>query len=250
MTANETGPEGRPPTHLRARALSDGAPLDVIKLCAAGAMLVDHVNLLLFQGEPQGFVLSFPCFCMAVALNLFRGVELPRYLGTIVILAIASQPIFVFAFNIFVGNVLFTLALGAVIAHALPRWPVIAQHVLLASVVLVAFAAPSFAGNGLDFGIMGACLPAALLLVVKGQRWHLAWAILLSLAVSWSVERPTNSLLVPLIDGSVGFAALAVVFLLVAPRFIDRPRFLPKYALHVFYPCHLLVLGVANRFLE
>jgi TraX protein len=227
----------------------------MIKLCAAGAMLVDHVNWLLFLGTPQGFIwrigrISFPCFCLAVALNLFRGVELPRYLGVLVILAIASQPIFAFAFKFGVGNVLFTLALGAVIAQALLRWPAIAQHVFLASVTFVAFAAPEFAGNGLDFGIAGACLPAALLLVVNRQRWHLPWAVLLTYAVSWSVERPTKSLLEPLIDGSVGVAALAVVLFLVAPRFINQPRFLPKYALHVFYPGHLFVLGVANRFVQ
>src|SRR5690349_10276339 len=74
---HELRSSGGLPDHL------SGAPLDVIKLAAAGLMLGDHVNTsLLNSGIPLLWRfgrIAFPLFCFVLACHLMRGAVVPRY---------------------------------------------------------------------------------------------------------------------------------------------------------------------------
>jgi hypothetical protein len=233
-------------------ALSTGAPLDIIKSGAAIAMVVGHVNTLVLLSRAEGLAwqisrLAFPLFCFAVALNLLRGADLLRYVTALALLALASQPVHAFAFHWYgVGNVVFTLGLGALIAVAMQTWPAPLQHAAFAAAALLTLLYPPGAFTGLDFGLTGLLLPSACLLVARGERAHAPWLAVLLLALNWNVTRPLWSLSVVLLDGVFALAGSLAV-LLVAARFADRPRFLARYALAVFYPAHLLVLGLLHR---
>ena len=97
-----------------------GAPLDAIKLFAAVLMLGDHVNTILLHGNVT--ILwslgraAFPLFCFALSCNLARGTNSLRYFQTLILFGVVTQPIHGAAFSGNFANVLFTLAVGAVVA--------------------------------------------------------------------------------------------------------------------------------------
>ena len=225
-----------------------GAPLDVVKLAAAVFMLGDHVNTILLHGAHSWMWrfgrIAFPLFCYVMVCHLLRGADLKRYLATLLVLAAGTQPIFAVAFRNQFGNILFTLAAGAAIAATWPRLPVWARHAVLALGPIVAYAAPVPAVSGVDFGLAGMLFPAALVAVLSGGRRYLPWLLLMVFTLNGPLPRPAGEAWWhgPLLDGLfAGLGGLAVV--LTARLVAANPRFLPRYALHLFYPGHLAVLA-------
>jgi TraX protein len=226
-----------------------GAPLDAVKLVAASLMVVDHVNAMFLQGPEVNIWwklgrIVFPLFCFAVACNLRRGTRVPEYVAMLLLLGVVSQPIYAKALTADDGNILFTLAVGATILTALRTRSVWLQHAVLGLGVAAIFTPWIRARSGLDFGLAGMLFPAAIYLVMDGRWSHLPWLVLLLVGLNWHQPHPMQ--FAPLSAALfAGVGSLAVVLLALAFR--HRPRFLPRYALHVFYPGHLLVLLVISE---
>jgi len=221
----------------------DGAPLDVVKLVAAAAMVCDHVNDTLLDHDHLALWyvgrLAFPLFCLVFALNLARGASLAGYVARLTPFAILSQPIYRAAFHDGLDNILVTLLLAGIVAILLEERPKLVQHAVFAVAAAAAFAAPwTPISTGLCFGMAGLLLPAALKLVLEGRRDVAPWATLLFVGLNWFPrDELFDSLAAPLFVLAVATATLAL-----AQRLVGRPRFLPRYALYAFYPLHLLAL--------
>jgi hypothetical protein len=221
----------------------DGAPLDVVKLVAAAAMVSDHVNDILLDHDhlAMWYVgrVAFPLFCLAFALNLRRGAPLAGYVARLTPFAIASQPLYRAAFHDGLDNILITLLLAGIVAILLDARSRRVQHAVFAIGAAAAFAAPWTAiSTGLCFGMAGLLLPAALKLTLAGRRDVAPWAALLYLGLNWF---PRDELLDSLVAPLFVLAVVAATLTL-AQRLAGRPRFLPRYALYAFYPLHLLAL--------
>ena len=229
-------------------SLFSGAPLDVIKLAAAALMLGDHINTaLLNSGAPLLWRfgrIAFPLFCFVLACHLVRGADPWRYVRVLLPVGIVTQPIFAAAFRVEYANILFTLAAGAVLAAALLKEGGWRAHLVLAAGTAVVFAWQARARTGVDFGVAGMLFPAALALALAGARWHVVWAAVLLFSLNaWANRAPHETWLGgasldAVFAGLGGLAAIGLALL-----FRGKPRFLPRYALYLFYPGHLLALA-------
>ena len=231
-----------------------GAPLDIVKLAAAVFMLGDHINTVLLQGaQPLMWRfgrIAFPLFCFVAACHLLRGADPRRYLSILLVSAAATQPIFAIAFRGQLGNVLFTLAAGIAIAAALPHLRPLARHAVLATAPAVALAAPVPAVSGVDFGLAGMLFPAAVFAALRFGPSYLPWLVIFVFTLNAPLPRPAGEAwwFGPLLDGLfAGVGSLAVVA--IAALFRGKPRFLPRFALHLFYPGHLAALAAIRALL-
>jgi hypothetical protein len=220
-----------------------GAPLDVVKLVAAILMVADHVNVIFFEHEANIWWklgrIAFPLFCFALACNLQRGTRVPEYVGMLLLLGAVSQPIYATALGGDDGNILFTLAVGATILAALRARSLLTQHAVMAIGVAAIFSPWIRTRLGLDFGLAGMLFPAAVFLVMEGRWSHVVWLALLLVGFNWGHPNPLQFQPVP---AALFVGAGSIMIMLLAIAFRHRPRFLPRYALHVFYPGHLLAL--------
>lgn len=144
---------------------------DLIKWIALITMVLDHMRLA-WPATSDLFVLgrlSFPMFCLAVAINVSRNRpgELftrsnGRYLALLVLFAALSELPYRMISTSGTFNVLVTLALGLLVA-----WGV--QHRTLESWVLAggAILVGYLLSEPLMFGFYGVLVPAALLLAIK-----------------------------------------------------------------------------------
>ena len=236
----------------RLERLFAGAPLDVVKLAAAALMVGDHVNtVLLASNLPLLWRfgrIAFPLFCFVLACHLIRGADARRYVQALLVLAIPTQPIFAAAFLNELGSILLTLALGAALGTALLNRPAWIAHAILAVGTGAVFGWPIQARAGVDFGLAGMLLPAALMMTLAVSQSYGLWLICLLLALNAGARRaPDETWLGGLaVDGA--FAGLgAILVVACALGFRGKPRFLPRYALHLFYPGHLLALVALRK---
>ena len=221
----------------------DGAPLDFLKLVGAIAMIVDHVNtvLLKYAVFDLWYVgrLAFPLFCFGLVCNLHRGANVVVYVRTLLLFGIAAQPIYGATLGDD-GNILFTLALGVALAAALRGRPALLKHAVFAAGIAAILTPWLKARSGVDFGMAGVLFPAALLLLLEGGRLHAVWVLCLLLTLNAHPPAGlfgTQTLVALLAAGPGSLAVLALALVLEG-----RARFLPRYALHFFYPGHLLIL--------
>jgi hypothetical protein len=250
VARDEAGPERKPAAEMpvvpESPGFADiftGAPLDVVKLVAAILMVADHVKVIFLAHEANIWWklgrIVLPLFCFALACNLRRGTRVPEYVAMLLLLGAVSQPIYAKALAADDGNILFTLAVGATILAALRTRSLLLQHAVMAIGVVAIFSPWIRARSGFDFGLAGMLFPAAVYLVMDGRRSHVVWLALLLVGLNWHHPNPLQ---VAPVTASLfaGIGSIAVV--LVAIAFRHRPRFLPRYALQVFYPGHLLAL--------
>jgi len=228
-----------------------GASLDTLKVVAAVYMVVDHINLVCFDDAFSWMFYigrgSFPLFAFVMACHLCRDMPLDRYLKRLVVFALLSQPIFVLALHEDVLNILFTLALGAVVA----RWAVgqaLWRRNLLYGVALSSV----FFEEAIDFDLIGIMLPALFVSVMRGERfaWLWTWVMLLwlNLDVGDLVRLRGRGLVlqefswdpVLIIAGTIALPWVTYAHC----RRISGDRFLPRYAFYWFYPGHLLLLVI------
>ena len=228
-----------------------GAPLDVVKVAAGLLMLGDHINAaLLDYSQPLLWRfgrIAFPLFCFVGACHAIRGADPLRYLVVLLVAAIVTQPIFAMAFQNQFGSILFTLAAGTALAIWMERLPAWMPHILFALGVGVALGAPLPARTGVDFGLAGMLLPAAMVLALSRRGLYLLWLLALLFTINAVAARPADEAwwLGPLLDGLFATVGSAAVIGL-ASLFEHRRRFLPRYALHAFYPGHLAVLAAVR----
>jgi TraX protein len=221
-----------------------GAPLDAVKVASACLMLADHVNYVFF-GHVANFMWYlgrpvFPLFVFAMVCNLIRGTDALEYVGKLILLGVFSQPFYATLMATDQGNTLFTLAVGAVLVVALRAQRPVVQHLVFFIAIIAIFSSLFRVRGGLDFGLGGMLFPAALYLVLQGRLWHLPSLALLLFALNWyPIDNPWR--LEP-VQVALFACASATVIALAALRLRKQPRFLPRYALHIFYPGHLLAL--------
>ncbi len=221
-------------------------------------MVIDHINAIwLHHGEMlMGLVGrgTFPLFCYAVAAAVLKvkNSSLPpeerkksvrRYLIRLLVLALAAQPFYFFALGGNTVNVIFTLALGIVFAALSFRarlWQMYALYT--AALFSMLWTLP------LEFGLAGVMLPSAIVLVQRGYRsaWPFLILLLLFINAGGALEG-LEAHVSPLVWAYVALnglfsSVLPWLVLDTANRLQQRGRFLPKYALHVFYPAHLAIL--------
>ena len=225
-----------------------GASLDLVKIVAATAMVAAHVNEALLHNawRPlwQFGRLAFPLFSFAVAINLLRGAKTPAYLQMFLLLGALAQPFYAAAFVTDQADTLFTLAVGVAVGVFLRSSGLAVQHLVFASGAAALFTPWIPAQAGVDGGVAGMLFPAAVLLVLAGERTHIPWLLLLFVGLNISPEMtPSRTVLT-----SLSAAILCLLVLLAAAAFRRRTRILPRYALQAFYPAHLLVLTLARAF--
>src|SRR3954453_9052970 len=96
------------PTDRSLASRLSGAPLDVVKLAAAALMLGDHVNTALL-GTSVPLLWRFgriaiPLFCFVLPCHLVRGTDAGRYGWGLLLVGVATQPIFAEAFRVEFAN--------------------------------------------------------------------------------------------------------------------------------------------------
>ena len=213
-------------------------------------MVGDHVDTILLDGHAVALWrlgrIAFPLFCIVTALHLARGADPARYVLALLVLAVPTQPVYAAAFSYGTteGSILFTLAAGAALAATLTRAPAIVCHAAFALGLAIVFLAPQIAKTAVDFGLAGILLPPAILLTLARPRAFGPWLAALILGLNshgWHPrgEEPAISATYDALTILVGTSALVAAALLLR----GRGRFLPPFALQVFYPAHLAILA-------
>jgi hypothetical protein len=228
----------------RVGATLAGAPLDLIKLVAAAAMVVDHTNKSLFDGKLiYGWYIgraALPLFMLAIAIHITRGIRPYPYIERLMILAVASQLFYTAAIPGSEPNAVFTLAAGSAVAVALAPRTLWLQHGVFIAGMIVVFVPALRPHAGLDYGIAGTLFPAVLLLAITAPRSHLIWLPPYAFALNYFHNAHFEDDVIAFLVITAGGGAIVLLSLL----WRGRERFLPRYAFYAFYPGHLLLLAL------
>jgi hypothetical protein len=219
------------------------ARIDVLKLIAILAMVVDHVNTIWFAtGYPALRAvgrLAFPLFAFVLAYNFVRHTRHPaRFIGRLILWGAVSQLFYWYAFNNHALNIFFTLALGLCYTTLFRngRWTAVGTALALAVVAVSKLIAPIAAR--LDFGIEGVLLVFACAQVVEHPTWGRGLLALLFAAIvnPWQGS-PTDGLY-----SAAAAASLALVAL--TANWPGEWRWMRRCRLgfYFFYPAHLFVI--------
>jgi len=206
--------------HARVRFTS--GTIEALKWFALVCMVIDHAGKALnVELGPWAMVagrLAFPIFALVFGYNLARpGVDRLRVAGRILLVACLVTPLYASLLGVWPLNVLFTLALAALVIEALERGQGYLAAALLVSSLLVDYLLPGVVLVTVAYGITRRGLiarrVAVLAFAMVGLCWlnGNAWA-LLSLPLLWAASR---------VD-------------------VDVPRL--RWAFYLAYPLHLVVL--------
>ena len=245
-----------PPSTRNKLHLLEGGALDNIKLFAAIFMVIDHIHYYLLDrvGEVWMFYAgrgAFPLFCYALASAVIRSKrEAPfSHVTKLLILAFSVEPISQLTRDVNCLNVIFTLAIGCAFAGIIERlkdWQ-IALAVFIATL-------STMGPNMIEFGLLGVLLPSAMLLAIKGRR-H-AWPLLVFLLFTVNFSHLSKKLIeedvrnIVIAYTIIGIFTICVFFFtlrICADSKTKSERYLPKYALHIFYPLHLILLFIIQK---
>lgn len=238
----------------------DGRALDFIKIAAALFMVIDHINIILWHDTvPQMMLIgraAFPLFCYAVAIAVNKTANgdqiLEKYGRRLLFFAFLVEPISLLTRDNDCANVLFTLGLGAVFAgysRQMKDWQVYLCFTL--AIAAMAFKVAGF----VEFGIAGIVLPAAILMIWRGKKpaWFFLLLLLTVINCGGYLEEVENLSDLQNVFSAFLLMALATTILpfmvlTFAKSLPQNGRSLSKYALHIFYPGHLLLLWAIGRF--
>jgi hypothetical protein len=245
----------------------NGAALDYVKIIAALCMVIDHIDaMLLDRTQLWMFVVgraTMPLFCYAIAVNILRIAQTAAtpadafrksfltYGVQLMFIAALTEPVSIFTRDQGIANVLFTLALGGAVAAASLRLSDIKLAILFC-IFGAAFFFPSFS----EFGWIGIALPACFAAVLRGKKWAIPVLVLFIFALnighlvsdakfSWMSD--SVRILPFAVFSFLGAGGLAYALLHRLRAAPQKPRVLPKYALHVFYPAHMVVLWAIGK---
>lgn len=239
----------------------DGRALDFIKIAAAIFMVIDHINLLWFDAKVQGMFLvgraTFPLFCYALAVAFLKagpekapGYALRKYMPRLLLLALVSEVVCRFTRDVDMLNVIFTLALAAGMAglsYRMKDW----QLILLCIVAVILgdqFAVWVGDMHILpEFGPAGIMLPTAIMMYMQGRKGGLACMLALIAVMNlagYSDAFSQMSAPILLFTFAIWFSSTVLPLWVIkwSQRMPNDGRLLHKYALHIFYPGHLLIL--------
>lgn len=208
----------------------DGGALEVLKLAALVAMVVDHVNKYALDRAYPAMEhvgrLSFPLFALVVAANLrWNTADPQRYFVRLAVWGVASQAVYTWATGHTDLNILLTLGIGVqfVLAVEALRQHVSAVGVLWLAVVIGASLA-------CDYRLTGP------LLVVLFYEWFARPGLLTAFLVVLGVAALNASLL--FVSAALASLVVAAAVAWWAPRV---PR-LTRHWFYPFYPAHLALI--------
>lgn len=238
----------------------DGRGLDFIKICAAIFMAIDHINYCLLHHQSLEMMLigrgAFPLFCYALAVAVWRidperapTYALHSYGRRMMIFAVLAEPVSYFVRNTGEVNILFTLALGGIFAGVsskLKDWQL--YGFLLLAIAL------HFTPHFVEGGTAGIALPAAILAVMQKRKGATVFLLMLLFTVNVDAGVFVNSThiisaLFAVVLLGICATLLPLATLKVAEFFPADGRCLHKYALHIFYPGHLLILWAIGHYM-
>lgn len=242
----------------RKRTIAGNTATGWLKLAALAFMCVDHTGKMLFPGVPELRLIgriAFPlyCWCMVVGFHYTRSV--PKYLLRILIIGLASQPLYMAALDHTwtQPNVFLTLFIALCALWGLrEKW--YGSHIwgplaaLILSVVL-----------SCDYGWRGVLL-VMLLYAAQESRGGIA-AVMIAFCLFWGTTSsqltsvfgvPLTGLPAPLSVLLAPWLRLQTMAILALPLMLIRSRsrfHLPAWAGYALYPAHLAVLLLLERLL-
>ena len=234
-----------------------------LKVVAMLTMLCDHAGKMLFpQYRLMRIIgrIAFPIYAYCIAAGCVYTRNPLNYLRRVVLLALISQPLYAVAMahetgamyavslaeqpvraviNFYVQswshpNILVSLAFGVMMLWALRE----RQLVLFAGVLLLTW----FIKGKLDYGYRGMML-MLLFYIFISKRW-LSLPVLAAFMIWWGMQGSGYNYF-GLSFGIQTFAILALPFIYI--RTNSKLR-LPKWLFYGFYPAHLVLILILNRF--
>lgn len=228
----------------------------LLKIIAVVSMLIDHVGAVLF---PSAIFLriigriAFPIFAYCLVFGFFHTKNIKSYFIRLFIFALISQPAFLYAFygryfwysvppgagvktifSLYTLNIFFTLFLGLLFIYGLKE-----KKYLLS---LIALVIPLFVT--VDYGIYGVLLIGFIYLLCKTDKTIMLTGMALFLAIYFFIPPASIRFLgVPL--NIQGFAFLSIIPIAIS---IKTKLHMPKYFYYIFYPLHLLLLGIIRDY--
>jgi len=218
----------------------------LLKLIAFGAMLVDHSAVLLFHDPYWMHMvgrLAFPIFSYLIVYNyLYRTRSKEKYLFSVALLGIVSQPVYAFALQGSTHfNIIILLATGLVLLYMIELIEKkglenrhILMHLLIIGAALKIAGACEYGHNGVEV-ILGYYLL---------ERFRHPLFVVMTLAALLLQTVWTSSLW-----AGVLFAYLIVLIQHYTRRLdaVIPYRRSSKWFYYLFYPLHLGILGLLSQ---
>jgi hypothetical protein len=195
-----------------------------IKLLAALFMAIDHIGVVLFPDEDVLRILgrfSFPLFAWLLVEGEKHTSDVRRYGLRLLVLGIASQPIYWLTFESQRLNILFMLLLGLLclrFSRIFPEWQIL---IWLGSAGLAT-------AIGIEYGAYGIALIALIGRFKPDLPWWMSW-LLLHL-VTWLILPDLGSFQIPAILTPLCFSLT------------NHQQGAKARWFYLFYPVHLLIL--------
>lgn len=235
----------------------------LLKIIAMLAMICDHAGKMLFPQYPVMRIigrLAFPIYAYCIAAGCVYTRNPLKYLRRIVLLCLISQPIYAVALNhasasMFAvsfaekplqaavnfyihcwgtPNILFTLALGIVVIWTIRE----RQLVFTAAMLMFCWLLRS----KINYGMNGIIL-MLLFYLFCSRRW-LSLPVVLAFMLSWALDGGKYSLF-GIKFGIQMFAVCALPLIYVRTNTGIK---LPKWLFYGFYPAHLVLIYVLDKF--
>jgi len=224
-----------------------------IKILACLLMVVDHVGIIFDPGNPILRLLGrlvFPLFAYFIAEGYRHTKDPMSYLGRLLLFALISQPFYMYGFKYptLHFNVFFTLAAGLYAIYAVEKTKSYTQLLLAMIGVEVVTASYGSAGVLMIFVMhkyMGDFKKLAFWVFVVSV-YSAAHTITVKV-----IEDPTFIVSIPYIyEHSVSALVqpLAVLAVPIIASYNGKLGPKAKYLFYVFYPGHLLILGLIRPF--
>lgn len=237
---------------------------NLLKLAAMLAMFCDHAGKMLFPQYPVMRIIgrmAFPIYSYCLAVGCVYTRNMLKYLERMVLLALISQPIYVLAMghsmqamyavsfaekpvqaalNFYVKSwaahpgILLSLSLGL-----LAIWSLREKRLIL-SVAIAVFV--YLAQTKLDYGWRGVALMVLFYLFIE-RRW-MSLPMVLAFMLWWGLSGAGYSLF-GVKFGIQAFAMLSLPLIYLHTRSGLR---LPKWLFYAFYPVHLALIYLLDRF--
>lgn len=219
-----------------------GGSREALKWVALVAMVFDHITHHLFVVEFRGVWtigrIAFPLFAVILAYNLAQISLASQASGSsqnkhktiiwrLLLTGLIAQPFTMWVRDVFVLNVMFTLAAGAWLAY-----PTITKHTKLEALAAIIFAV--LVGQYCEFAIYGIFFVFASAKFFEDQTWPKAALVMAALAGLYFANASHRALfaLIPF--------AIAVLVDFKVPRV--------KWLFYAFYPIHFFVIGLLRHF--
>ncbi len=236
-----------------------GKKLDAIKISAIIAMLIAHINVIYFDNSIEVITFLsrgwFPLFCYALACSIIRiqdnNKDLSPYLVSLLILGAITQPFYNIGFDFVRANALFTLATGAAFAYYYDKMP----SYLKITLILFAFFDAMFFSSIWEYSFAGTMMPATIMMIIRQKKWGLTSFLFMlycaNIAPVTNYELVSDWILDGIATWLLGIVGLILFFFIPAKLAPNKEgRLMPKYTMHIFYPAHLVILGLTAPFVK